>query len=156
VKYLVEWNALCNPTLGFQVRSNSGKLDMFDSFFVVMQIKGCKAVSHAQERTIGMSMRMSKNKLKSAFPALDWPHMTDCLKGELHLDLGITIQPQASDGMPLTGLWRLDCLEASVGAAGYLQGRSHTINTFSLFGGLQAPAPRTWNGSLNCSWGWNQ
>jgi hypothetical protein len=149
-----------NLFLPFQVKSNASKLNMFDSFFTVLQIKGSKALSHAQEGTICESTQKAENKLKSAIPALDWEHMTNRLKGELHLDLGITVHPQGRDGMPLTGFWRLDCLEASMGAAGYLKGRLHTINTFSLLGGLQAPAPldrmqRTHLGFLsmyNLSW----
>lgn len=113
---------------------------MFGSFFVVVQIKGCKALSHVQERSISLSMQEAEQKVRSAFPALDWSHMRNRLKGELFLDVGITIQPRVDDKTPLIGFWRLDCLDASMGAAGYLKGQMHTINTISMCGGLQAQA----------------
>jgi len=62
-------------------------------------------------------------------------------KGELVCDVGITIQPVGDE--PLVGLWRLDCLDASFGAGGYNSGNMHTLNTLSMFGGLQAESPRS-------------
>jgi hypothetical protein len=61
--------------------------------------------------------------------------------GELVCDVGITIQPVGDE--PLVGLWRLDCLDASFGAGGYKSGNMHTLNTLSMFGGLQAESPRS-------------
>ncbi|KAI6137546.1 hypothetical protein BKA82DRAFT_4023816 [Pisolithus tinctorius] len=50
--------------------------------------------------------------------ALDWSHMVDRANGELLVDLGISIHPTCDE--KLVGLWRLDALEASFGAGGYL------------------------------------
>ena len=115
---------------------------MFGSFFTVVQIKGCKALSHAQKGSIGDSMVSARKNMAKAFLALDWSYMLKQIKGELYFDVGVTIQPSASNDNALVGLWRLDCLEASFGAAGFLMGNLHTINTFSMYGGLQASAPQ--------------
>jgi hypothetical protein len=56
--------------------------------------------------------------------------------GTLLIDLGITHHPIHSN--PVVGLWYLDSLEASFGAAGFTTGTIHHLNTLSLFGGLQA------------------
>lgn len=112
---------------------------MFGSFFVVVQIKGCKGLSHAQEETLSLSLQAAIQNVKKSFPALDWDQMMDQEAGELYCDVGITIQP-SMPATPLVGLWRLDCLEASFGAAGLYRGHLHTINTFSMYGGLQAEA----------------
>lgn len=66
--------------------------------------------------------------------------MTNRNEGELICDVGITVQPSDVDE-ELVGLWRLDCLEASYGAGGYLSGNIHTLNTLSMYGGLQAESP---------------
>ncbi|KAG5222171.1 hypothetical protein IMY05_C3416000600 [Salix suchowensis] len=57
-----------------------------------------------------------------------------CLRdnGELVLDVGITVSPQ---GLPLVGLWKLDAMEQSFGASGFLQGTLHRINTMANVGG---------------------
>lgn len=62
--------------------------------------------------------------------------MLDRENGELLLDIGITHHPVCQE--PLVGIWRLDCLEASFGAGGFNRGNLHTLNTLSLYGGLQA------------------
>lgn len=88
---------------------------------------------------MGSSLHRSFNRLKETFGGLDFPYMQNPYNGELIFDVGVTIQPEHDQ--PLVGLWRLDCLEASFGAAGFLSGDIHTLNTFSLYGGLQAESP---------------
>jgi hypothetical protein len=78
----------------------------------------------------------SIEQLKIEFPFLDWDYMQDPTKGEFVCDVGITFHPNSDE--PLVGLWKLDLLEASFGAGGYLQGNLHRLNTLSLYGGLQA------------------
>ena len=70
----------------------------------------------------------------------DWEYMTNRKEGELICNVGVTVQP-SDDEEPLVGLWRLDSLEASYGAGGYLSGNIHTINTLSMYRGLQAESP---------------
>jgi hypothetical protein len=71
------------------------------------------------------------------FSGLDWKYMKDHNNGgELFCDIGVTHHPRHEE--PLVGLWRLDSLEASFGAAGYKQGELHNLNTLSLYGGMQA------------------
>lgn len=115
---------------------NTPSLEQFGSSFFVAQIKGSKGITHAQRSDLQASMTASIERLKSSFPGLDWTYMKDRKNGELLCDVGITIQPVES--RPLVGLWRLDCLDASFGAGGYKTGNLHTLNTLSMFGGLQA------------------
>ena len=58
--------------------------------------------------------------------------------GQLYVDVAITTHPDYCEA--LVGLWRLDCLDASFGRAGYFMGTSHSHNTLALYGGLQAEA----------------
>ena len=102
----------------------------------MLQIKGSKSVSHAQTDDIKSSMHDCIQQFRQSFPALDWDYMNDRTNGELFCDVGVTIQPVGDE--PLVGLWRLDCLDASFGAGGYKSGNMHTLNTLSMFGGLQA------------------
>ena len=44
---------------------------------------------------------------------------------------------------PLVTLWHLDCLDASFGVGGYKSGNMHTLNTLSMFGGLQVESPQS-------------
>jgi hypothetical protein len=105
----------------------------------VVQIKGSKGISQAEGTNAESSLRKSFNRFQETFGGLDFPYMEDRNNGELIIDIGVTIQPENT--RPLVGLWRLDCLEASFGAAGFLTGNIHTLNTFSLYGGLQAESP---------------
>ena len=114
-------------------------MDHFGSFFFVVQVKGSKGISQAQGTNLESSLRKSFNRFQETFGGLDFPYMEDRNNGELIFDVGVTIQPE--NDRPLVGLWRLDCLEASFGAAGFLSGNIHTLNTFSLYGGLQAESP---------------
>jgi hypothetical protein len=107
--------------------------------FFVAQIKGSKGITHAQLDDLKASMSAALQRFRQSFPGLDWDYMKNREKGELMCDVGITIQPVEGD--PLVGLWRLDCLDASFGAGGYKSGNMHTLNTLSMFGGLQAESP---------------
>jgi hypothetical protein len=118
---------------------NTDNLAQFGSFFFVVENKGAKGVTHAQKGDIKTSLRESLRKCEQSFPGLDWEYMKDRNKGELICDIGVTIQPVSKE--PLVGLWRLDCLDASFGAGGYNSGNMHTLNTLSMFGGLQAESP---------------
>jgi hypothetical protein len=105
----------------------------------VVQVKGSKGLSQAEGGTLKTSLGRAMNRFTESFPGLDIPYMMDRKNGELIYDVGITIQPE--NDCPLVGLWRLDCLEASFGAAGFLSGNIHTLNTLALYGGLQAESP---------------
>lgn len=102
-------------------------------------MKGSKGLSQREGATLGASLRGAIERFIESFPALDMDFMQDPKNGELVCDVGVTIQPQHD--CPLVGLWRLDSLEASYGAAGFLSGNIHTVNTLALYGGLQAESP---------------
>ncbi|KAI5990547.1 hypothetical protein F5J12DRAFT_786485 [Pisolithus orientalis] len=73
--------------------------------------------------TLSGAIQMPVQALLHGLPALDWSHMVDRANGELLVDLGISIHPTCDE--KLVGLWRLDALEASFGAGGYLRGNAH-------------------------------
>lgn len=103
----------------------------------MVQAKGFKAVTHAKmQTTLEGCMRTAVFNMQDRISGLDWMHIKDRTKGELFCDVGVTILAVGCE--PLVGLWRLDSLDASFGAGGYRSGTMHTLNTLSLFGGLQA------------------
>ena len=57
------------------------------------------------------------------FSALDWDYMTNHQYGELIMDLEITFHPEWME--PLVSLWRLEQLEASFGASGFMRSNIH-------------------------------
>ncbi|KAF9234754.1 hypothetical protein BU15DRAFT_36660, partial [Melanogaster broomeanus] len=113
------------------IQEEPEKLTLFGSFFFVVEAKGIKlwTKSSADEKKPIQS-------LISEFPALDWNYMTDRRHGELIIDLGITFHPVWKE--PLVGLWRLEQLEASFGASGFVRGNIHHACTLGRYGGIQA------------------
>ena len=121
-----------------QINGSLGSLDQFGSHFYVLEIKGCKAFTKeiVHEDTVKDAMQKALDNLREEFSGLDWEYMSNRRQGELFCDIGITYH--AHDDEPLVGLWKLNCLEASFGAGGYLKGNIHNLNTLSLYGGLQS------------------
>lgn len=134
-----------------QIKNGGDSLAQFGSFFFVVQVKGSKRLAHSHGDSLKESSKQALVNFQKTFTGLDWDYMSKRESGELICDVGITVQPtdhHTPDGLPfdddipqLVGLWRLDCLEASYGAGGYLSGNLHTLNTLSMFGGLQAESP---------------
>ncbi|KIM49948.1 hypothetical protein M413DRAFT_6757 [Hebeloma cylindrosporum] len=102
-------------------------------------VKGSKSLSQKDGITLTTSLRGAKERFIESFHVLDLDYMKDPENGELICDVGVTIQPDHE--FPVVGLWRLDCVEASYGAAGFLTGNLHTVNSLALYGGLQAESP---------------
>jgi hypothetical protein len=117
-------------------------LGMFGSHFYVVEVKGCKRLTkevNGEQKEDGVKECLSnawKNFLRE-FSCLSETHLLDRSRGEVFFDIGITFNPVTKD-VPLVGLWRLDSLEATYGAGGYLTGNMHHLNTLELIGGLQA------------------
>jgi hypothetical protein len=98
------------------------------------------------DKELGQSnqcLESSFNDLQHEFSGLDFDYMLNRKYGELYCDLGVSFNPINEE--PIVGLWKLDALEASFGAAGFLQGTIHKLNTLDRYGGLQAEmsAPRS-------------
>lgn len=121
-----------------QILNSGDELAQFGSFFFVVELKGSKHLSKAETSNPSDAIRLCFANFKTQFPGLDWNYM--CKNGTLLIDLGITHYP--IDPTPLSGLWRLDSVEASFGAAGFSMGTIHHLNTLSLYGGLQAEMSR--------------
>ena len=104
----------------------------YGSFFFVLDCKGIKLWTK-----MPLSEDISLTKvLRHNIPALDWSYMVDRSHGELLVDLGIGVHPAGN--CKLVGLWRLDALEASFGAGGFLRGNIHHTCTLGRYGGIQA------------------
>ena len=123
-----------------KIQEGGDSLVHFRSFFFVLQIKGSKRLTHSQEPNLSISAKEAMNNFKRCYTGLDWDYMNIPKHGQLVCDVGITVQPENSM-LDLVGLWRLDCLEASYGAGGYLTGNIHSLNTLAMYGGLQAESP---------------
>jgi len=115
------------------IRDDPDRYANYGSFFFVLECKGIKLwakTSLLQEDTSLIKVLLNN------IPALDWSYMVDRNNGELLVDLGIGINPAGDQ--KLVGLWRLDALEASFGAGGFLRGNIHHTCTLGRYGGIQA------------------
>ena len=101
-----------------------------------MELKGSKLHTKNMRDQAQQGLHACLDNLLTEFPGLDWDYMMNREKGELYCDIGLSYYPESSQ--PLTGLWRLDALEASFGAAGLTRGTIHHLNTLNLYGGLQS------------------
>ena len=114
-------------TMAEIIRDDPERLTLYGSFFFVVEAKGIKLWT----KTVS-----PLESLLLEFSALDWDYMTDHEYGELIMDLGITFHPEWTE--PLVGLWRLEQLEASFGASGFMRGNIHHTCTLGRYGGIQA------------------
>lgn len=122
-----------------KVDSTPGHLDRFGSHFFIVEAMGIKHATRVSLPDNDEAPTVTPwQKLGEAYPALDLDYMLDRNQGELLVDIGVSINPTRTCATPMVALWRLDALEASYGAGGYLQGTLHTADTFMRYGGLQA------------------
>ncbi|RPD72320.1 hypothetical protein L226DRAFT_438871, partial [Lentinus tigrinus ALCF2SS1-7] len=112
------------------------ELDLFASFYFVLDAKNLKLQTRVSVARLGETANPWLS-LKDEVPHLDLDYMVDRANGELTIDLALAFTPRYKT--PLTGLWRLDNLEASFGAGGYQRGSLHHIASLSRYGALQAP-----------------
>lgn len=115
-------------------------LEMFGSFYFVIECKGVKLRTKTKIPRDGFH---EGNKspfvaLMEALPMLDWDFLQNRMTGELYLDLGFTMDPTERDDGGVVGHWRLNALEGSFGAGGYLSGNLHHSNGLNNYGGIQA------------------
>ncbi|KAI6137535.1 hypothetical protein BKA82DRAFT_4023805 [Pisolithus tinctorius] len=115
------------------IREDPSRFANYGSFFFVLECKGIKLWT---KTTLSGAVQTPVQALLHGLPALDWSHMVDRANGELLVDLGISIHPTCDE--KLVGLWRLDALEASFGAGGYLRGNAHHTCMLGWYGGIQA------------------
>ncbi|KAL4064649.1 hypothetical protein J3A83DRAFT_4376894 [Scleroderma citrinum] len=115
------------------IQKDPSRLANYGSFFFVLECKGIKLWT---KTFLFQEEKSPIHALLDAIPSLDWSYMVDRNNGELLVDLGIGIHPTCDEKM--VGLWRLDALEASFGAGGFLQGNIHHTCTLGRYGGIQA------------------
>jgi hypothetical protein len=117
-----------------QKDDNQDNLDMFGSFFFLVELRGSKLLVKAYEDIDVLTA------LQKAVPTLDLNKIAADPYSECVLDLGMSITPQAN--VPLVGMWRITHVDASYAKAGTNQPKIHPIGTLSDYGGLQAEFPR--------------
>ena len=115
------------------IQQDPSRFLRYGSFFFVLECKGIKLWTKTSLHDDPMT---PIDALLNGIPAFDWKHMVNRENGELLVDLGIAIHPAGEQ--KLVRLWRLDALEASFGAGGYLRGNIHHACTLGRYGGIQA------------------
>lgn len=118
----------------------------FKSFFFVMEAKGIKAMTHFVTGTGGPN---PYEQLKKQFPYLDFDALQKRENGQILMDLGMGFHPNRPDDdmEPVVGMWNLEYLIASYGAAGMKKPSIYPSNTMPAYGGCQAEMGRL-RGSL--------
>jgi hypothetical protein len=116
------------------IKQNPYRLDMFGSFFFVMDSRGIK-LSTINIR--GRHLDPFQN-LKKEIPTLDWEYMILRENGQLLMDLGVSYHPDPEDGQPLIGFWKLSSLHASYTASGMNKPEVYRSCTMAGYGGMQA------------------
>ncbi|KAK7433665.1 hypothetical protein VKT23_020640 [Stygiomarasmius scandens] len=135
-----EWDTLL-AEMSSKITSpfNAGRYDCFGSFFFCLTIKGCKDFTKtavSDHETPDEALKRSLRKLQTEMYYFDF-NSTDRDSGnETFVDIGFTVTPPNDPA--LVGLWKLDKLEESFGAGGYLSGQLHRLNTIDGVGGLMA------------------
>jgi hypothetical protein len=113
-------------------------LSCFGSFFVVADGRGMK-VATKQCITQGLAADEAHpdfEQIKQSLPDLDWDRMLDRKYGELYLDIGLSYHSNSQE--PLTGLWRIPCLQSSFSSMGSKSPTIHPLGTLAFYGGLKA------------------
>jgi hypothetical protein len=109
-------------------------LDIFGSFFFVVEIRGCKYTIKDRETDDVLAA------MQRAFPVLDLDAMAVDPYSECVLDLGMSLVPPPETS--LVGLWRITHIDASFAKAGANKPDLHAMGTLSDHGSLQAEFPR--------------
>ncbi|KAG6369921.1 hypothetical protein JVT61DRAFT_13388, partial [Boletus reticuloceps] len=133
VPFTMELLQKIQATMEETIRGNPDRYANYGSFFFVLECKGVKLWA---KTSLLNGSKSPVDVLLDGIPCLDWRYMVDRKNGELLVDLGISIHPTCSQKM--VGLWRLDALEASYGAGGFLRGNVHHTCTLGRYGGIQA------------------
>ncbi len=120
-------------TMEETIRDHPDRYANYGSFFFVLECKGVKLWA---KTSLFNDLKSPVDILLEGIPCLDWKYMMDRMNGELLVDLGMSINPTCDRKM--VGLWRLDALEASFGAGGFLRGNVHHTCTLGRYGGIQA------------------
>ncbi|KAI0737445.1 hypothetical protein C8Q80DRAFT_1276446 [Daedaleopsis nitida] len=117
----------------------NNNLAQFGSFFFVLDLKNYKLATRMP------LSRITHNStpwtlLKEACPRLALNHMLDRANGELSVDIVFAFHPNHATTMehPVVGLWRLDVLDSSFGAAEFTRGKQHNIALLNRYGAIQA------------------
>lgn len=114
-------------------QDQDGPLAAYGSFFFVLEGKGVGLHSLVNDLAVSPPDQPFRN-LVSHFSKIDWDFILDRNNGESYFDVALCIYSDSS----LVGVWRLDALEASFGAGGFLSGKQFPLNTMGYYGSMQA------------------
>jgi hypothetical protein len=125
-------------------RDLDGELAQYGSFFFVLEGKGVGLGLVVEDMTVSAPTQPLQN-LSEHFTKIDFGFILDRDNGEAYFDVALTVSPKSS----LVGLWRLEPLEASFGAGGFLSGKVFPLNTMAWHGSLQAEMGRKRRGQTH-------
>jgi hypothetical protein len=114
-----------------RIVDNDPQMDHFQSFFFVIDCKGCKS-----QTTCTDPNDLPLEKLKVVHPLLNWDFMADPVNGELAVDVGVSfhVKPERK----VVGLWVKDKLAQSYGQAGFKTPTVHYAASLHEVGRMQA------------------
>lgn len=110
-----------------------GLLMPYGSFFFVLEGKGIGLGLTVEDMSAAAPTQPLEN-LISHFSKIDFDFLLNRDNGESYFDVALSINPTSAH----VGLWRLDALEASFGAGGFLTGKQFPLNTMGYYGSMQA------------------
>lgn len=115
--------------------------EAFKSFFFVMEAKGIKAMTHF---VIGTDLPDPYQQLQAQFPFLNFDKLQKRENGQIIMDLGMGFHPNRPEpGMaPVVGMWEMEYLIESYGAAGMNKPSLYPTNTMPAYGGCQSEMGR--------------
>ncbi|KZP26425.1 hypothetical protein FIBSPDRAFT_949307 [Athelia psychrophila] len=111
--------------------------EAFKSFFFVTEAKAIKATTH---HVLGTNLPDPYRQLQTQFPFLQFDELQKRENGQIIMDLGMGFHPnRPGSGMaPVVGMWEMDYLVNSYGAAGMNKPTVYPTNTMPAHGGCQS------------------
>jgi hypothetical protein len=117
-----------------EITQGDDDLDLFRSFFFVMDARGIKDYTNIIVGQEGDPYQ----ELRQKFDILDWNALDDRCNGQVLMDLGLAFHPVPEDNVPLVALWDLLKVHGSYDRAGMNAGTVHYSGTMPRYGGRQA------------------
>ncbi|KIJ30052.1 hypothetical protein M422DRAFT_268514 [Sphaerobolus stellatus SS14] len=113
-------------------------LDIFGSFFFIMDIQGIKLTNKDREH-LSPNCDDVLTILQDVMPALDINYMAQPENGECVIDLGISATPEGEE--PIVGLWNLTHVDASFAKSGTNTAMLFNLGSLADYGGVSAEFP---------------
>jgi hypothetical protein len=121
-----------------------GSLLQYGSFFFVLEGKGVGLGLNVEDMEVSDPMQPLKN-LEDHFSKIDFDYIMDWENGESFFYIAFCVNPKSA----LTAVRRLEALEASFGAGGFLSGKQFPLNTMPYYGSMQAEMAYAYSPQIN-------